>query len=716
MSQWSDLIDRLTERLGVDPELRLDVAAELRSHLEDSAAEFREAHQSEQEAAASAAKALGDSEQLAEQLWQANRGRIRLRGVARWAARVALVPGAILVILVLLAGLAGALLQPLDASGEAGWMAELTEEQRFILRGDPAAKTVLEGAKSISDRWPDDPLYHAYYVSHLIDPFDRDDQREASEELLAALDKGERLDPENAFYNFARALVHIRGASTTSEHPSDTFEELDRRGRASRHPYQKIEIHDAERFGRGLAEFHRGLAKARCTGREIEMLALRLSLLPQADRLVRQLRRLDLIASCRFSTFTIPRDVGRALSAYVVHLAESGRGEQATEMAGSVIRMGAQYGAHGQALLELLIAQSITREAMAHRVRAYEILGDEKQANQARGEYKNQVALMNQVMDGPRPTSQRLIRSGVFWLMMAPRMARYKFDPEPMRSAEQFVAAELALLVMLAAVTLAALVLGGASVLGLLRRPKADRPILLFVGWRRIARICLLAIVAPLAAYAFYAYVLTAGDRQYGINYTFGKTLLELVLTIGVMCSLLASLGYSAVRRRAEELGLVVPPPLRLRDRKWIAGAAAVVALAAAVYLVGWWAGPFKPPPRIGRATLGMYNSPVGAFLAGGVGLVLLAWALREAVGLFLKKQYSRFRRTLQRSLVPVLAAAVIVVGLSCGWLLARGEASAARRLKGLGFFHVNEVERSDFRILRDHFAERLKATAPEAD
>lgn len=50
MNAWDDLIGRLTRRLEVDEELRLDVARELHGHLEDSASEFRAAGQSDAEA------------------------------------------------------------------------------------------------------------------------------------------------------------------------------------------------------------------------------------------------------------------------------------------------------------------------------------------------------------------------------------------------------------------------------------------------------------------------------------------------------------------------------------------------------------------------------------------------------------------------------------------------------------------------------------------
>jgi hypothetical protein len=206
MKTWDELVNLLTDRLRVDPELRLDVAEELRAHLEDSAAEFRQAGQSDEEAAASAAKALGDPQQLADDLWQANRRRIRVRGVLRWGARAALVPGAILVIIAIAMGMRGGFSfnpnQLLDAHMPAYWMDEMTEEQSFIFRGNPTAKTPIEQAKSITDRWPENPVYYGNYVTTLLNTggfYGGSRGRfkpERLDEILAVLDKGERIEPD----------------------------------------------------------------------------------------------------------------------------------------------------------------------------------------------------------------------------------------------------------------------------------------------------------------------------------------------------------------------------------------------------------------------------------------------------------------------------------------------------------------------------------------
>lgn len=101
MPDFDDILDRATRRLRLDPELCLEIRRELATHLEDAAEECRAAGEDDEQAAAHAARALGDPDALADQLWDANRRRVRWRFWVRWVARVSLVPAVLLVLAVL---------------------------------------------------------------------------------------------------------------------------------------------------------------------------------------------------------------------------------------------------------------------------------------------------------------------------------------------------------------------------------------------------------------------------------------------------------------------------------------------------------------------------------------------------------------------------------------------------------------------------------------
>jgi hypothetical protein len=703
MNEWEQLIARLTDRLRVDEELRLDVARELRTHLEDSAAEFRRAGEAEEQAAVSAARALGDANVLAEQLWQANRRRLRIRGVLRWAAQVALVPIAIIVTLVLMAGMRGG--YPVYASRlelfhmpawcPSWFRIRLPEEQRLILGGPAEAKTPLERAKAISDRWPDNPVYYGDYAIQWMNANDNAPRQGATltsgelQEALAILERGKPLDPNNAFYDFFQAAYLIGASCKLADDPNASYQLPDRHRNPTTRPYQLVTITDRHQFGQGLAHLRSGLAKPRYANPMMQMMRLRLDLLPPPRRLNEYLERISRQVSVVGPPLSRLRELGKALSAAAVDAAGKGRAAEPEKLLELANRLSASLGANADWVIQLLVAQDLLAANAAFT--------DLWAAGQAQQE-----------------EDFRLRHGGVLWAIVATSLPGYRYDPEPLRTAEHLVALESGLIILLAGLLFVALLLGIITLLNMPRR-RENRPILVFVGWRRIGRICLYSVILPFGMYALYRFLL-GGAAGYGLNLTFAKTMLELVVLMAVVVGLLTRLSYSAIRRRAAELGLSVPAPIRLRERRCLVALGALIALAVVAYCAVGPGGRFETSPTfsfplVGRVT-GDYalGWGIGVALSTVVVLFLVICEIREYLGRIFRPPYKHFRRSLYRSMVPILAAAVILVGAVLGWGLAQGEVSAIQRAKGMaGFSLTNEIEHSDFRLLKEQFIQRQR-------
>jgi len=711
MSGFDDLIERLTARLRVDPELRMDVANELRAHLEDASEEFRQGGAGEDEAAASAVKALGDEAELSEQLWQANRGRIRFRRVAKWAARVALLPGAILVTL---------------AIGVSIWLPwrfpfrQLTDEQRLIFQGDPAAEGLLAKARSIADRWPDDPVYYAnYIVAYLTDQTVRGKLDQADPAIIAqaveVLGRGERIDSDNAFYDFMKATVLIRASSKLGEDPDHTYEQIDRDGKTQTQKCSRVEITDAAMFGRGLEELRRGLGKSKYDDHTLDMLQHRLSLLPEPTRLTDYLQRLMF----EYGTILPPlgeiRSMAKSVLAHALELARQGRREQAVGLIEAVEMLAAKMGADDETLIGLLVAQAIRSLALGHAINVYGELGLPAQVARARADLDAEDRFWRSLWAWRRADEAGLLRAGILHRYFLPSVPGYSAEFEPVRTAEYMVAEQVGLVVLLGGVVVLAAAAGLITVIGLLRcRGRDDGPKLLFVGWRRLGRICLLAVILPLGAYALYVHVLPFSGRHFGLGYVLDAVAAEFVLVAGAVLVLVMSLSYTAVRARAGEAGMTVPAPLRVRNRLVITIAGGLIALAGLALIVSERTAAFA---RAGRSVFGHWAEKLlpGLLLGAAGAAFLLAWGFREFAGLYVRKQYAHFRRTLFRSLVPILAAAVIVVGLICGLSLSRLEASALGRVEGAASIDLrNALEMSNFRLLRDRHGQQHEAMLAE--
>jgi hypothetical protein len=744
MNTWDDLLGRLTRRLEVDEELRLDVARELATHLEDSAAEFRAAEMSEEQAAASAAKALGDENELAEQLWQANRQRIRVRGLLRWTARVTLAPVAMVIVLVLftyLVGVTGFLRGLTWNEGSwipdrgSGWPmgplgrlvcdpylgAGLSEEQQFLLQGDPNAKTPLERAKSISDRWPDNPVYYANYITTLLvqqKPIQNKPgetpsvDEEKLSQALAALRHGERLDPDNGFYSLEVASLLVQASSKLEEAPSATYDKLTRDGKVMPVAIDRIVVTDPERFRRGLEEFRRGLGKPRLTSYPVKMAKVRLDVLPVPRRLIQYLDRLSICCSIMLPSLGDQRQLSKSLLAYSRVLAHQGQTDEAGRIQRGVERQAIRLGAQTDTLIGLLVAQAIRQHGLGYEEVIHRELGQSQAAETSRRQrmendefFNGLIEFFNGLMSNRRLKETRYRQLGLLESVLLPDLPGYKVDLKPVRTAEHFIFAQAGLFVLLAVLVLAAVALSMGTLLELVIIPKSEQPVLLFVGWRRLGKICLLGVVVPVAFYACYALAMATWGPSIGLAGAWDRVCVEFLALGCVVLFLLVRFSRTAIAQRAAELGMGAPPRPYRRGHPWRAAALVILGMGVA-YVIGWWAGPFRlMGPGNGSDKLMILFTIVGLALAA-VGVIWVVWSVVRAKSI--RKagpEARRFDRTLNRSLASILAATVIVVGIALGGLLAVGEGYAISQM-GKGMPMPDEIKNSDFRLLQERFVQ----------
>jgi len=689
---WDDLTARLTRRLAGDRELQLDVRRELHTHLEDAAAEFRDAGETPEAAASLAARALGEEGELEEQLWSANRFRMRVRGLLWWAARVALLPGAIAVIVLLILAMSdGAGTWSAD-SLPYSWRDEKLSADDKVLLGMTGTTDRLARAKAAADRWPDDPAVWAAYVTMLLD---RGLDQEPEAFPLEEIRHGQQIDPDNGWWNLLEADVLLRQSSRIVPDGKLTYPAEFSSCAASEacdsepSPLDRLEISDTETFERAIEQFYTGLDKPLLTHRGIELACRRADLLPEATRLTHILWRWGLVMenSLGLESHALLRDLCNRVDAYAVTLAGDGQWDAAVAQLHAAQLLGARLAGQATTLIDLLVATAIRMAPLAPAEVLAEAQGHPEFAEQARRLREAQRAEFGEArphfMSTPHGDRRR---AGAYWLvLLAPGGVRAE-DAAAMRNLEYAVGWELALMVLLVVMVLLALLIGLGVLVSLLRRP---RPVLLFVGWRRLGRICLFALVLPLAIYAFYAAAVWRWGGGFGVNYAFGRVLLEITLTAAAVIALLLAMGYAAICRRAAELGFDVGGPRRLR-RQWVfVTLAALVGLVSAVYIVGWWAGPLRPEPlgllqrwfALPDYAGTLYASLGGAILAAAVASVGLLWLIAEGVRL-LKRRRSGGREVF-RNLLPILSAGVILVGLACGWALSRVEATWASRAAG---------------------------------
>ena len=268
---------------------------------------------------------------------------------------------------------------------------------------------------------------------------------------------------------------------------------------------------------------------------------------------------------------------------------------------------------------------------------------------------------------------------------------------------------QVALSVLLALLVVAALAGGLVTAVSLWRSLSArDGPKLLFVGWGRLGWVCLWSLVVPLGAYAVYFHACPFSPRRYGLTYAAYRVLVEGAFVATAVIVLAVEFGSRAVRQRAVEAGMVVPEAVPLSRRwAWLIAGILLLGLAGA-YVAAWESGRLGPGSgRTGRV--------VSILLAAAGAAYLVARLMRGAASLAgMSGELVHFRRTLVRSVVPVLAALVIVAAMGMGTILVRQETAAVGRMTGAASCDFrNEIELSDYRLVRDRLA---AASRPPAD
>ncbi|MFW6154362.1 MAG: permease prefix domain 1-containing protein [Planctomycetota bacterium] len=735
MARHDDLVDRLTHRLRVDPELRADVAGELRAHLDDAAAEYRRGGYSDEDAAAEAVRALGDADDLARQLWQANRRRIVLRRVCKWAARVALVPGAIAVIALVVWGVRPR--QFGDFVGSTSLVGgdvvdRMTDEQRLIVLGDTDADTYVDAQKALVERWPENPVFRANYVAAYLaarkaylprytpeglratgdttpnwdepplDDVRTDDPEAVLAGTLAELDRAAAADPDNALYPMLRAALRFQAAGReryTSQAIDETEPSL---------PY--VEIGDRARFDRALDDIRLAASKPHYATYQADLARLRLEAIPPSQRLMDTVILSSAMANRSVQiwlpTSGLQRDWARMVYAYTMQLAAEGHHDEALARNRQFRRLAAIYGAGAETTIDMMVAMAVYALAADNEAELYEAMGRTDRAEALKRRNERVHDLHTGFL--PLPDNAAVDTRALGWTHWMTRA--YYADPEPIRAAEYAVLEQMVLIALLAIVLVVALLAVVATGIGLLRR-RTGRPRLLFVGWPAIGRICLYAIAAPLAVYVLYTRVAPFSPQRYGAWYTAERVAVELVAFVAAVLGLLVGLTYSAVRRRAATAGLEVPAPRRLRDRKVFVAIGGLLLLASLVYVWNW------ERADAGRGAWDILAAG-GPVLAGAIGAALLGWLIHEGVFVLrLPRRLASFRRTLMRSSIGVFAAAIILIGTICGVSL--------RRVEGVNVAHLtetdniglaNEVELSPMRHLRAWFVRRHDTLMADED
>jgi hypothetical protein len=584
----------------------MDIANELKAHLEDSFEEYRQAGYGDDEAAATAIKALGDETDLAKQLWIANRRRLRVRQVIKWSARIALIPLSIVMIflgLVPLNHIKQKAYTMFNNDGIVPIAQSLSEEQRFIFYGDPQCKTDVEKQKSISDRWPENPIYYGNYVTYLLGTLKGEKNGKISSyqdpakalEVLPILSKGQQLEPDNSFYSIAKAAILINTSCVLKEDPKLSYAIRRWDGKDQTGTCQRITITNPERFQQGVNEFQRGLCQPIYNSHAVDMMKLRLGLLPPIDSFEDYLSRSSNSIAILLPDLGQMRQVARVLCAYSLELAQQGKKQEVEKMLKLVSCFGSKIGSDTEILIQLLVGEAIYQLPFGYGIYVYQFLNLPEESAASKSRLQHEVNFADSILIPPESEKQKRNK---IWNMQAGTLDRAMLSSageeekywnfRPMRGIDYVLYSRLGMTVIflvLVALSLLFVLITGVNLLRL--RKNKEGPKLIFVGWRPMIKITLIAVVIPIIAYMLYIYGFPPAEK-YALMYAKARLGVEFFLLGAMILVLALTMSYSAIRRRAMEAGIIVPPEITMRNRQWslIFG---MLAIATIIGFVIYW-------------------------------------------------------------------------------------------------------------------------------
>ena len=670
-------LETATAGLSDDRELQLDVQAELRVHFEDGEAELTAASLAPDVSLDRALKRLGAAPDLAAEMAAANRRRLKRRARLRLLMRALVIPAALLIAFVFsplplhdfrtTIAVTSRVGDALSPPSRAWRGRRFTDTEKLILNGAPDRQTETQRQRAIWEEFPENIVYLNNYLTRVFSDVRANSDEAAMAAFRRDLAAARELDPDNARYHYLLAAILLKQAAEITSISTGETEDGQKI-----YDYQWT-VMDRDGLEEAMAELRRGLAKPALRRYNLNMLAERLAILGPPRSVLAQIRQISLTASVLLPDLASYRELTRAAFCYGRELAAAGRADEAELFLDAWQALAVQLNSDSFCLIDVLVVGALPRLAEDGIADLYRDLGQPDKAALTMANARRLAAPVRDWQEArkawqktnERGLTQTLLQRGsALTRMLLPALG--ESPPE-----EDFRVGRLLEYVMLEKVlasgfSLLLFAAMCAAFLVMLRwrwRGGAAAAILLLPDARTVLRVLALGIVLPLAGFWVYSRWLPIGGRDYAVSYVWPKTVAAFLVLAVCVLVLTPLMAAAAIRERCAELGIETPPCGRRGFlRAAIAGAAFALAVGSLVP-VSWLQAPSGWARVLYPAAAGIF----GAALACGA-LVALVRAL------FPRPCHGAYYGTLGRSLVPILAMAVVLIGLLTGPYLARRE------------------------------------------
>ena len=527
----------------------------------------------------------------------------------------------------------------------------LPAEHQFLFFGDTTRPTKSAQQRAIWEKNPDNKVYYANYIRELVGDYMDEEYgvppAVSIDELEKEIRQGEKIDPDNAFYNYIwAAILFKRGAEWESIPDEDRDEWV---------------INDPTLLDSAIVELRKATAKPYYRRYHDELNEERLGFFPETRRIEHRLVKLTFLASLRLPELGLVRDLFKAIPQYVEsnELSES----EASQLLDTWQSFLTQSIPDAYCLIDVLVLNAVAKLSGEKVAEVYESMEDLESADNTR-EYAGKLSQpITQWKDnradmpfgGDSIDSMKL---GILASMLLPslgepitgEMLAPGNQVERVAFLEQMIAhSMLGVLVLL---IIFAFILRSICQL---TTTDGRAPNLFIPSLKDFFRIFGLGVLLPVAFY--YVYTRHSGISSYENSLRDYRSFLEVGLFVVTCFAVLTWLGMGFIRQRCEKLGISVPQSVRPLWGGLFFGA-----------LLVSWILCILVRPLFGHIRL-MDDVLLG--LMSGLGLIFLVICIIVFFkGVILRKEFGSYYGSLARSLMPIWACVILFIGgLAIPWL-----------------------------------------------
>ncbi len=653
------VVDQATSRLKPDPELCLDVQAELKSHIEETIDSCRAEGMSDDESLERALEVFGSAEEVGEKLLEANMYRMKLRALARIGLRFVIVPAAIIVGVVICLHL----IQRWETFGKsysvhAFETRHMSEAEKFLWEGDTTRPYGSSRQRAIWEASPENKVYFANYITSLQGGYSHA-KGVTLDFLEQELRLGEDVDPDNSVYNYSLGMLYLIRARTWEFNEPDNTRPT-------------FVIRDDTFLQKAVDEFSRARSKPYYKTYYSEMTNERFAAIGEPQKYEHLVNMVLARWGGCFRTMVLDSEAFELLPSFAEYLMDRGRIEEAEILVHSWKDMTDKMVAGAEDSGDLINAYVMARKTLDAYSKYYNQIGDSAK----RHKMDNCKKLLRETMheyQGDNKWSKAFTTGSVIMPSLFngsfPFLSTEKSDYEEINRAgrlRDYILAERMFLGILSSVLIVILI--EACLVSfwqnIRNRQKGNTPLLLIPRFHEMSRVLLVGIIAPIAVYFVVTRVTAIGGRENAITYRPMQSLLEFSLVS--VAILYLTLGSSArtLHKRCKRLGISSPPKaIGNRYHRF-----AAIFLLVIVFL---WI--FVPEPLEYHKMPGLYYGShldiksgtwffAASLLIGS--LIVVGQTLLVVRVLSAKKSYGQYYGTLARSLMPVFALLLLVFTL----------------------------------------------------